>query len=278
MIIDLPSEVFKSFEKCGLDDEISKRSYSKDRFFRKCFFKNISRLPASLRDVLILHALDDNSGNLHPLIKQHACIPVSPSGETLKCPSQLVNPGREAALLFSPCDERFPFGDHKSYLNLQRLAKLEQLGMVSDNLPWSDIAERAESIQKLNAVDRNAALRRVEALLAFMNTKLKERDPVSPAYRQRLIKAKFLPVLNKPDNFPLSWRGGGTQLQVPLAPKEVFLEEEKYRVCLYSTIGRGFHSEKGQRAFGAGQKARCIRPRDTATSKCNVRERRGTKC
>jgi len=233
VIIDLPSEVFKSFEKCGRENEISKRCYSKDLFFRNCFFKNISRLPASLRDILTLHALDDSSRNFHPLIKQHACIPVSPSGETLKCPSQLVNPGREAALLFSPCDGRFPFGNEESYLNLQRLAKLEQLGMVSDNLPWSDIVERAESIQTLNAVDRNAALKRVKALLAFINTKLKveQRDPVSPAHRRRLIEAKFLPVLNKPDNFPLSWRGGGTQLQVLLAPKEVFLEEEKYRVC-----------------------------------------------
>ena len=235
VIIDLPSEVFKSFEKCGLKNEISKRSYSKDCFFRKCFFKNIARLPTSLRDILTLHALDDNSRNFHPLIKQHACIPVSPSGETLKCPSQLLNPVREAASLFSPCDGRFPSGSQESYLNPQRLAKLEQLGMASDDLPWSEVAERAGSIQTLNAVDRNGALKRVKALLAFMNTKLERRHSISPTDRRRLVKAKFLPVLNKQDNFPLPWRGYGiqrrTQLQVLLAPEEVFLEEEKYRVC-----------------------------------------------
>ena len=107
--------------------------------------------------------------------------------------------------------------------------------MVSDNLPWSDVAERAESIHKLNAVNRNTALKRVKTLLAFMNMKLKQGHPILPADRRRLIKAKFLPVLNKPDNFPLPWRGDGiqrrTRLQVLLAPEEVFLEEEKYRVC-----------------------------------------------
>ena len=237
VIVDLPCEVFNSFENCSLKNKISARSYSKELFFRECFFENIRLrvLPACLRDVLTLHALDDNSRDFHPLIKQNACIPVSPSGETLKCPSQLVNPSREAASLFSPYDGRFPSGNQESYLNPQRLAKLEQLGMATDDLPWSEVAERAESIQTLNAVDCDAALKRVNALLAFMNTKLERGDRISPTDRRRLMKAKFLPVLNKQDNFPLPWRGyemqRRTQLQVLLAPEEVFLEEEKYRVC-----------------------------------------------
>ena len=228
VVIDLPSDVLKSFEKCGLKNEINVRCYSKNRFFRECFFKNISKLPASLRDVLTLHALDDFSQDFRSLLKQYACIPVSPSGKTLKCPSQLVNPNSEAASLFCPSDGRFPLGNEHSYLNFQILAKLKHLGMVSDDLPWSDVAERAESINKVNAEDSNAALKRAKALLTFMETKLKRGALLSPSHCQRLLKAQFLPVLKKPTNFPLPWKGGG---QVLLAPEEVFLEKEKYRVC-----------------------------------------------
>ena len=234
VIIDLPLDVLKSFEKCGLKNEINARSYSKSRFFRECFFKNISEIvPAALRDVLTLHALDNFSEDVRLLLKQHDCIPVSPSGQNLKCPSQLVNPDREVASLFCPGDGRFPFGNQDSYLNFQRLAKLEQLGMVSDDLEWSEIAERAESIQTLNAADHNAALKRVKLLLTFMDKKLKRRHQPKPASCQRLLKAKFLPVLKKPANFPLPWKGDVLQgsTQVLLAPEQVFLEEEKYRVC-----------------------------------------------
>ncbi|KAJ7350107.1 hypothetical protein OS493_038440 [Desmophyllum pertusum] len=208
-IIDLPLDVLQSFEKCGLKKEINARSYSKSKFFHECFFKNISRIPAHLRDVLTLYALDSRDFNL--LIKQYACIPTSPSGQTLKCPSQLVSPRGEAASLFSPSDGRFPSGNEDSYLNFQRLAKLEQLGMVSGDLPWSEVAERAESIHELNAADSNAALKRVKALLTFMEKKIKRRHPLSPANCLRLMKAKFLPVLKKPTNFPLPWRGDALQ-------------------------------------------------------------------
>ena len=233
VIIDLPSDIFKAFDKCGLKNEISARSYSKIRFFRDCFFKNISKLPTLLRDVLMLHALDVFSQDFRPLLKEYACIPVSPSGETLKRPDQLVNPVREAATLFCPGDGRFPFGNQDSYLNFQRLAKLEKLGMVSDDLHWSEVAERAESIQTLNAVDGDAALKRVKALLPFIDKKIKRKHPLSPAERQRLLKAKFLPILKKPANFPLPWKGDVLQrnTQVLLAPEQVFVEKEKYRVC-----------------------------------------------
>ncbi|KAJ7350102.1 hypothetical protein OS493_038435 [Desmophyllum pertusum] len=229
VIIDLPLDVLQSFEKCGLKKEINARSYSKSIFFHACFFKNISRIPAHLRNVLTLYALDSRDFNL--LIKQYSCIPTSPSGKTLKCPSQLVSPRGEAASLFSPGDGRFPSGNEESFLNVQRLAKLEQLGMVSGDLPWSEVAERAESIHELNAADSNAALERVKALLTFMEKKIKRRHPLSTANSQRLMKAKFLPVLKKPSNFPLPWKGGASTSQVLLAPEEVFLEVEKYRVC-----------------------------------------------
>ena len=246
VVIDLPSDVLMSFEKSNQERTMNKKKYSEVAFYRQCYFPQMLRIPVNVRDLLMLHALD-NGRDFDSLIKAHACIPVSPSGKTLKCPSQLVNPRKEVAALFSSNEGKFPFGNEASYLSPQRLTKLEGLGMFSDDLPWSEVAERAESIQRLNMTDPNAALERVKELLRFMERKIKrERMEMKKApsskrreyslqagIYQRLSQAKFLPVLKKPENFPLPWKGDALQgkQQVLLSPKEVFLQDKKYLVC-----------------------------------------------
>ncbi|KAJ7380165.1 hypothetical protein OS493_010876 [Desmophyllum pertusum] len=206
--------------------------YNKGRFFREMFFPNISTdtVPPKLRDELVLHALDTNYDDL---IRTHTCIPASPLGKTLKFPSQLIHPGKDAAALFSPEDGRFPYGTKESFLNSRRLAKLEDLGMVSDYLPWQEIAERAESIHRLNAANCEAASKRIRALLAFMEKTMKyiDENPPTDAIQRRILEAKFLPVLKKPNGFPLPWKGDDFGSKVLLAPKDVFLEEQKYLLC-----------------------------------------------
>ena len=246
VVIDLPSDVLMSFEKSNQERTMNKKKYSEVAFYRQCYFPQMLRIPVNVRDLLMLHALD-NGRDFDSLIKAHACIPVSPSGKTLKCPSQLVNPRKEVAALFSSNEGKFPFGNEASYLSPQRLTKLEGLGMCSDDLPWSEVAERAESIQRLNMTDPNAALERVKELLRFMERKIKRERmemKMAPSSKrreyslqagiyQRLSQAKFLPVLKKPENFPLPWKGDALQgkQQVLLSPKEVFLQDKKYLVC-----------------------------------------------
>ena len=179
----------------------------------------------------MLHALDD--GNFDGMIKSHACIPTSHSRKILKRPSQLVNPKKDVASLFCLGDGRFPAGDN-TFETSARLEKLEHLGMIANDLPWEQIVERAEIVQRLFAVDRKAAAKRVKTLLKFMEKKLKRQseNPSQPVL-DRLLKAKFLPVLQKPDSFPLSWKGD-TFLQgnKPLvSPKEIFLKKNRYLVC-----------------------------------------------
>ena len=246
VVIDLPSDILMSFEESNQERTTNKKKYSEVAFYRQCFFSHMLRIPVNVRDLLMLHALD-NGRDFDSLIKAHACIPVSPSGKTLKCPSQLVNPRKEVAALFSSNEGKFPFGNEASYLSPQRLTKLEGLGMCSDDLPWSEVAERAESIQRLNMTDPNAALERVKELLRFMERKIKRERmemKMAPSSKrreyslqagiyQRLLQAKFLPVLKKPENFPLPWKGDALQgkQQVLLSPKEVFLQDKKYLVC-----------------------------------------------
>ena len=233
IVIDLPADILQSFENCRLEKAIGARKYSKKRFFHDVFFPNVHILLPNVRDVLTLHALDDRSGEFYDLIRRHPCVPSTPFGNTLMTPSELVDPCGEAASLFSPEDGRFPYGTEESYAHPQRLSKLVQLGMLSNDLPWSDLTERAESIQKLNSDSSSEALTRITALLSFMEKKLIRQEKPTSQISARLLNTKFLPILQKPREFPLPWKGEELveNSQVLLAPNEAFLEEKKYLVC-----------------------------------------------
>ena len=262
VVIDLPVDVFQSFIACGLGDVIKARMYNKGRFFRERFFPNILNVTPDLRDVLMLHVLDNSSEDFDELITMHACIPSSPHGKTLKCPGQLVNPNRGASSLFCAADGRFPFGTKDTFCNPQRLAKLEQLGMVSDCLSWEEIVERAESIGRLNVIDRNAAVTRVEALLPFIEATLKSKgkspsNSICACFRE----AKFLPVLWKPKGFPLTWRGDEFQNRGKflVSPKDVFLKEKKYVVCCTEPLVGLDMSEEVKELFKLADKDATVR-------------------
>ena len=234
VVIDLPAEVFQSFERCDLLNVLRSKTYDKFRFFREVFFPNISSVTSDQRDVLVLYALNQNNEELEDLIINNACIPASPDGKILKRPSQLVNPKKEASSLFFPDDGRFPFGDESTFRNPQVLAKLEVLGMNSHDLPWEDIAERAESVQGVNSVDSKAAVKRAKFLIKFVQKKLKLKDKgSSEGVISRIVKAEFLPVLERPKSFPLRWKSEEyrTSRRLLAAPRDIFLPSDKYLVC-----------------------------------------------
>ena len=239
-VIDLPNDVFQSFVKYGRKEKIQSKVYNKERFFRELFFPKISSIRPELRDNLVLYALDDRNKELDELMKKHACIPVSPSGQTLKFPNQLVNPKKAAASLFIDEDERFPFGNEDTFLNSLRLAKLEQLGMIADKPPWDVIAERAESVSILHMENSEAALKRADALIHHLGRKLNsgEERPFSEGVQERLLQAAFLPVAEKPKKFPLHWKGCAFREkgEILVSPKEVFSEKQKYLVCCSEPI------------------------------------------
>ena len=239
-VIDLPNDVFQSFVKYGLQEKIQSKVYNKERFFRELFFPKIASVPSQLRDNLVLYALDDRNKELDELMKKHACIPVSPSGQTLKFPNQLVNPKKAAASLFIDEDERFPFGNEDTFLNSLRLAKLEQLGMIADEPPWDVIAERAENVSILHMENCEAALKRVDALIQHLARKLNSGDegPFSEGVQERLLQAAFLPVAEKPKKFPLPWKGCAVRekKEILISPKEAFPKRQKYLVCCSEPI------------------------------------------
>ena len=234
VVIDLPPDAFHSFDRFGLLNAIIGKTYNKLRFLRDVFFPNISRIACVFRDVLVLHALNQNNKELENLVMKNACIPASPDGKILKRPSQLVSPNKEASFLFFPDDGRFPCGDESTFCHPKVLAKLEGIGMKGNDLPWEDVAERAESVQQVNSVDSKAAVKRAKVLLKFVQKKLKMKDKFpSDDVVSRILGAEFLPVQEKPKSFPLRWKSEeyGRSRRLLAAPKDVFLPSNKYLVC-----------------------------------------------
>ena len=241
VVIDLPADIYESFVSFDLETAIQSGNFDKNRFFRELFFPNVVSVPPQLRDRLVLYALDNKNGEFDDMIKTYACIPASPHGYSLKFPTQLVSPEREAGLLFSSEDARFPHGNDDTFLKPIRLLKLEQLGMLTDDLSWPEVAERAESVSILSRDHSDEAIQRTKHLIDFLKKKLKREGQSLPSIeiRTRISEAKFLPVLGKPQNFPLTWKGSeiqGENQQVLISSVEGFLTDQLYLVCCTEPI------------------------------------------
>ena len=236
VIIDIPAEVYQSFVSYDLMTKIQEKNYDKSKFFRELFFPNIASVPPHLRDHLVLYALDDKDGEFDDLIKSYACIPTTPNGRKLKCPAQLINPTKLAASLFSPEDEMFPSGTRDTFLNGLRLAKLEQLGMLADDLPWPQLAERAQSISLLSDHCSESALKRTKDLIDHLERNLMygNENRASSESRETFLHARFLPVLQRPKSFPLPWKADEFRFKngrVFMSPTESFPKRVKDLVC-----------------------------------------------
>lgn len=69
-------------------------------------------------------------------------------------------------------DGRFPYGSKNTFLSAQRLAVLESLGMMTIDLPDTELLERAQSILGLLSTNQSEAVTRTRALLQYMDSRL----------------------------------------------------------------------------------------------------------
>ena len=104
--------------------------------------------------------------------------------------------------------------------------------MTSNDLPSKEVVGREESTHALNDVDIDAARERVKDVINFMERKLKRgHSSPGPEVCTRIAEARFLPILQKPANFPLTWKGDHLERNSFLSPKEIHPEESKYLFC-----------------------------------------------
>ena len=257
-VVELPQKVLDSFSTTGHMEFIDSKTYSQNRFFGEVFFRDVLNIPSETRDPLILYALDRHSKDLEAMLRTSACIPVSPDGKKLRRPSDLVNPISPLSELYSPEDGRFPHS--KEFLDSNRLDTLRKLGMQDQDLGWTDVVERAQSLKKLNDINPEAASTRLLRFLAFLHRKismsgLSKQEMSADQLRERnwaqckLQQIEMLPVMEKPERFPLPWKGAEFPSHTLMAPEDVHGMEARHLVSSTQPVVDDSHILPSTKAF-----------------------------
>lgn len=227
-IVDIPEAVLITaveIESCKT--VIQQKFIDKPSFYKDWFFPNIKKLDALTRDKLVLSCLFDEK--LKHLLTDIECIPVSPDGEDLKTISEVVHPDCKLAGLYDADEGYFPLwksgvadDDEKRRCICDALVKL---GMKKHDISWEAIADRCMVIQS----NPSTAARRTNVIISLMSSKLtKKQNNISQRAIETIRRAKFLPVMKQPTNFPIRWKGDDNILT---SSKEGYLSDKTNLVC-----------------------------------------------
>ena len=161
-------------------------------------------------------------------LQDNVCVPCSPDGQLLKIAAEIIDPKAPFAELYDPSDSAFPLKELSDSRMIH--GALIQIGMISSSLPWSMLIERARSIWDQYSTDKHKVLKRVKLILECTDANLlktqqsiQDFDHEPPQEPSELSVIKFLPVMQKPPEYPLQWCGEGTDL---LSPKEMLRYSE----------------------------------------------------
>ena len=172
-----------------------------------------------------------DESELMNILQNNPCIPCTPNGQKLKLASQLVDPSADIHELFDPDSEMFPISEFCKQKSVHQT--MLDIGLLTSNLPWDVVVECAKSIQSVYGKYNMKALKRVKLIISCIEKHIKsEQESIKPTLRQKpsyttihqtespllnipqlqeLKQIPFIPVLPKPDDYFLSWKGEGLQ-------------------------------------------------------------------
>ncbi|XP_078349603.1 sacsin-like isoform X1 [Oculina patagonica] len=220
-VVQLPRFISDAFHKC-VSQVVIVQTVTLDKFVCDVFFPNIDKLPSNLRDPITCVILDEylrGSRKYENPLRESRCIPTSPKGYQMSRPGDLIDPTGAASSLFLEEEHIFPTG--ASFLRPERLVALKKLGMVDSLLTWKEICERAIFISSLAIDDTDKALLMSKNLLKYLNDNMSKLSPPSATQRKHLSEIRFLPVMNKPMDYCLPWKGSEESAQKLLSAKEL---------------------------------------------------------
>ncbi|KAF7709114.1 sacsin-like [Silurus meridionalis] len=187
--VPLPAWARNNFIRCGFGEMVKERTFSWFEFYQ-VVFKNLNKMEAHCRNVLILNAIDLNDHEVDKLLKSTACIPTVKTG-TLQFTNKLVNPHGKVACLYEPEEGRFLDGTKNNYFTPERIQRLSGLGMLNDVLPLDEVIERANKISQVWAKDKSKAYTHLRCLFHSME-KFAHLDSL---HWETLKHISFLPAL-----------------------------------------------------------------------------------
>ena len=220
-LVNLPSSYR---HQLPLDDEIITEKNFVDLFFSKLTSLNDQNIISSRNEVLFhmleayIYERESSSPFFHQLsghLRNHACIPCAPHGNTLKKCIDLVYPESQFAELFDKSEGRFP----TDILLKKPIATeaMKDLGMRHDSIPWNLVIEKTHTISTLMQANSFKALQLVKSILTTITKHVSGEPPTADI---NIDSISFLPVLRKPENYPLVWHGDDHQL---LCGKELMI-------------------------------------------------------
>jgi sacsin len=192
------------------------KSIETEKTFLEHFFDTIDQLEdvlESRNDVLCLalecYASELDRKNerfsyLQELLKGNACIPCAPDGVELKRPEELIHPSAEFAQLFDVDENVFPLQHFCDKVFVDRAMK--ELGIVHDSIPLKLLEDRASGIAELYKEEKLKAMERAQLIVKCLE-KEDKRETFSSEKCSKLSQIPFLPVMEKPENYLLQWKG-----------------------------------------------------------------------
>ena len=206
-IVCLPSSYHAFFY---LDKEIVD-----DNAFSKLFFNNLDSLKTipNTRNKVICYMLevyaaelDDKTERwcmLNDYFHNNACIPCTPTGEILRHCNEVIDPSTDFANLYDDSEPFFPITELSN--RKLCLSALVELGMICKTIPCDMLVERATSVCCIYKSNKKKAMNRVKHIVMSC-TKIRNLSD------KRLSSVPFLPVLQRPKGYHLSWKGDGEVL------------------------------------------------------------------
>ena len=217
--VDLPPDYRRQLPKVELDG-----STMNEHNFVKLFFNNISKLSIQdhkhvrnnvLMKILQIFSLVSSQGSSHKqeyleeFLRSNKCVPCTPVGADLKNCKDVVNPAASFAGLYEPEDGVFPISDF--YTNKLISSALTQLGMIQDHMPWGMLLERARTVQEVYRFEQTKALYRTKLIIECVSRN-HQSGLMSTIDCKSLAGIPFLPVMKRPEGYPLHWKGESYEL------------------------------------------------------------------
>lgn len=204
--MDLPKGTYEQLKMIPTCDSLLKENICDLKtFYLDSFFPSLStefwNQSTEERNKLILLAFESENEEVKHVIKKTQCIPTLPDGK-LRKPSELINPDLYnnsfcISRLFYENDERFP---SEEFSKLSIVKELKTMGMMTDTLTDELVIDRVKSVKRL-AQQAEKMSERCNYMLQYLELKMETHKQVQPA----LQNIKFLPVLQKPSNWPFKW-------------------------------------------------------------------------
>ena len=216
-LVDLTDEIWKMLSKHDdftaqiIDEEDFIKYFYQDKVLEQVLNNDKSVIVAAS---LIAYANERYNKRLPELIKNTKCIPCCPDGKIFRQPLDTLDPKSRASNLFSPSDHMWPDDQFLKQNGLLHKSLLD-LGMKTW-LPWNLVVDRAKHMQTLFKEDQSKSFKYLVILLECIEENLCSEENVysdSPIFTKEVVKTiPFLPVMKKPINYPLAWKGNPNTL------------------------------------------------------------------